>query len=222
MDSAVIFDVDGVLLDLTPAEEDGFFVPFARRYGLTGLSRNWDSYRTRNDEDIIGEILERHGLPLSDRDAVIADYLAVMAEGLRLQRFSPVEIAGARDLLASLSGTHGIGIATANLLGAARLRLAHAGLWPWVERLAFGAEGGGHKRETVARAIAATGLPRSRIVYIGDNLNDVAAGLDNGVNFIGFAEDSGRRARLAAAGALHTSGDHDTTRVLIARLLGAT
>jgi FMN phosphatase YigB (HAD superfamily) len=66
MDSAVIFDVDGVLLDLTPAEEERFFVPFARRYGLTGLSRDWDSYRTRNDEDIIAEILATNGLRRRD------------------------------------------------------------------------------------------------------------------------------------------------------------
>ena len=35
-DCAVIFDVDGVLLDLTRAEEDAFFLPFERRYGLNG------------------------------------------------------------------------------------------------------------------------------------------------------------------------------------------
>ena len=51
--AAVIFDVDGVLLDLTPPEEDAFFAPFARRHGLAGLSRDWDSYRVRNDEEII-------------------------------------------------------------------------------------------------------------------------------------------------------------------------
>ena len=219
MDSAVIFDVDGVLLDLTPAEEERFFVPFARRYGLTRLSRDWDSYRTRNDEDIIAEILATNGLPPSDRDGVIADYLEVMAEGLRARHFGPVEIPGARALLQSLHARHAIGIATANLLAAARLRLVHAGLWQWVEGYAFGAEGGGHKRETVARAIAATGLPRSRIVYIGDNLNDVVAGLENGVHFIGFAVDAARRNRLSAAGAEYTSGDHATTRDMIARLL---
>jgi phosphoglycolate phosphatase-like HAD superfamily hydrolase len=219
MDSAVIFDVDGVLLDLTPAEEEGFFVPFARRYGLTGLSRDWDSYRTRNDEDIIAEILEVNGLPPSDRGGVIADYLEVMASGLRERQFSPVQIPGARTLLQSLYGRHAIGIATANLLSAARLRLIHAGLWQWVEGHAFGAEGGGHKRETVARAIAAIGLPRSRIVYVGDNTNDVVAGLENDVHFIGFAVDAARRDRLSAAGAEYTSGDHATTRDMIARLL---
>jgi FMN phosphatase YigB (HAD superfamily) len=34
VDAAVIFDVDGVLLELTSAEEDAFFLPFEQRYGL--------------------------------------------------------------------------------------------------------------------------------------------------------------------------------------------
>ena len=47
--AAVIFDVDGVLLHLTPEEEDAFFRPFEDLHGLTGLSRDWNSYRIRND-----------------------------------------------------------------------------------------------------------------------------------------------------------------------------
>lgn len=217
--AAVIFDVDGVLLELTPAEEDLFFVPFARRYGLTGLSRDWDSYRTRNDEDIIAEILKTHGLPSDERPAVIRDYLGVLEDSLRTSAVTPVEIAGARRLLDGLAGVASRGIATANLLSAARLRLEAAGLWAQVAALPFGAEGGGHKRGTVARAIAATGLPKHRIVYIGDNLNDVDAGLSNGIHFIGFATEAARRERLRRAGAGHLSGDHATTLQLISRLL---
>lgn len=59
-DAAVIFDVDGVLLELASAEEDAFFVPFEQRYGLKGLSRDWNSYAVRNDENIIAEILASH------------------------------------------------------------------------------------------------------------------------------------------------------------------
>ncbi|MFN4143257.1 HAD family hydrolase [Aestuariivirga sp.] len=219
MDSAVIFDVDGVLLDLTPQEEDAFFIPFARRHGLTGLSRDWDSYRVRSDEHIVAEILERHGLPPEDRDGIFADYLALLSEGLGSGALQAMEIPGTRDLLASLPESR-LGIATANLLSAAKLRLASRNLWQPVSGLAFGAEGSGHKRETVARAIEATGLPRERIVYIGDNLNDVEAGLANGVHFIGFSLDAARRERLGAAGASHLSGDHVTTRRLIGDLLG--
>jgi len=218
MDSAVIFDVDGVLLDLTGAEEDAFFLTFERRYGLTGLSRDWDSYQVRNDEHIIAEILSRHGLPATERDAVIADYLAILSQGFASGALRAMAIPGAVQLLEDLGGSR-TGIATANLLSAAQLRLQAASLWQPVQGLAFGAEGSGHKRETVARAIAATGLPRNRIVYIGDNLNDVDAGLSNRVHFIGFSEDPARRERLGRAGAVHLAANHRETRGIIAGLL---
>ena len=72
----------------------------------------------------------------------------------------------------------------------------------------------------MARAIAATGLPKERIVYIGDNLNDVDAGLSNGVHFIGFSRDAERRQKLKAAGAEHLSGNHQMTLERILHLLG--
>lgn len=219
MDSAVIFDVDGVLLDLTAAEEDALFLAFQRLHGLTGLSRDWDSYLVRNDEHIIAEILARHGLPPAERDRVAAVYLAILSEGLSSGALRAVEIPGARHLLHGLGASSRLGIATANLLPAARLRLQSLALWKPVSGLAFGAEGSGHKRETVARAIAASGLPKTRIVYVGDNLNDVDAGLSNGVHVIGFAEDAARRGRLAAAGARHVAGDHRDTLRLIRALL---
>jgi HAD superfamily hydrolase (TIGR01549 family) len=219
MDRAVIFDVDGVLLDLTAPEESAFFLAFERLHGITGLSPDWDSYRVRNDEHIIAEILERHGLPASAKQAIVAEYLSILSEGLASGALRAVALPGARDLLDALAGLQR-GIATANLLAAARLRLQFAGLWEPVSHRAFGAEGSGHKRETVARAIAATGLAKDRIVYIGDNLNDVDAGLTNGVHFIGFAQDAARRERLAAAGARHLSGDHGTTMGLVQQLLG--
>lgn len=219
MDSAVILDVDGVLLELTAAEEDAFFRAFEDLHGITGLSRDWDSYLVRNDEHIIAEILARHGLPASGGDAIVETYLALLGDGLHSAALKAVDIPGARDLLRSLSGRR-LGIATANLLSAAKLRLEAAAMWAPVASLAYGAEGSGHKRETVARAIAATGLPRDRIVYIGDNLNDVEAGLANGVHFIGFAQDAARRDRLATAGARQVAGDHRTTLALIGQLLG--
>jgi FMN phosphatase YigB (HAD superfamily) len=79
MNAAVIFDVDGVLLELTSAEEDAFFAPFAQRYGLENLSRDWNSYAIRNDENIIAEIpcgamvCQSTSTPKS-----VADYLDVL------------------------------------------------------------------------------------------------------------------------------------------------
>jgi beta-phosphoglucomutase-like phosphatase (HAD superfamily) len=219
LNSAVIFDVDGVLLDLTPAEEDAFFLPFERRYGLTGLSRDWDSYAIRNDVNIVGEILARNNLAASERDAILGGYVEVLGRGIHDGSLTPVIIPGARQLLEALSARAKLGIATASIVAAARLRLAAAGLWNAIARHPFGADGGGHKRAIVARAIASTGLPKHRIIYVGDNRNDVEAGLTNGVHFIGFSLDAARRQVLAAAGARLTSADHRETLRLIRQIL---
>jgi HAD superfamily hydrolase (TIGR01549 family) len=217
--AAVIFDVDGVLLELTRAEEDAFFVPFERRYGLKDISRDWNSYPIRNDENIIAEILSHHGLPVHENAAVVAEYLEVLKLQLADGTIETVVIPGALELLQNLRGSLEIGIATANLLGAAELRLKDAGLWHHVSAHPHGADGGGHKREILARAIAATGLAKNRIVYIGDNLNDVEAGLANGVHFIGFSADPSRLAELRRAGARHTSNNHLDSFRLIGHLL---
>lgn len=225
-DAAVIFDVDGVLLHLTPPEEDAFFHPFLELHGLTGLSRDWDSYRIRNDHDIMAEMLERHfhRPPTADEmDRLTRSYLSHLGAGLAGGELTAVEIPGARELLSALRADGiTIGIATANLVDAARLRLQSAGLWDFVAALPFGADGGGAKTEILSRAIAASGLARHRIVYIGDNLNDVDAGLRNEVHFIGFAREQHRRDRLAQAGAATVCGDHDTSYQLIAGMLGRT
>lgn len=218
-EAAVIFDVDGVLLELTRAEEDLFFVPFERRYGLKGLSRDWNSYRIRNDEKIIAEIFETHALPPAEMQQVIAEYLQLLAEGIAGGGIACPSVPGAYQLLQSLAPHARLAIATANLREAARLRLQAAGLWPHVADHAFGADGSGHKSETVGRAIADLKLPRHNIIYVGDNLNDLEAANTNGVAFIGFSTDVTRRAALAKAGARHIAGNHAETLALLRRLL---
>lgn len=213
-DSAVIFDVDGVLLDLTGPEEDAFFWPFAELHGLTGLSRDWDGYRIRNDEDIIHEILESHfgRAPTSaERRVVIDAYLGHLNDNLARKSLRPEAIPGAAALLDSLDGKAWLGIATANLLEAAAARLAATGLWDRLKDHGFGANGGGAKRQILARAITSLGLPRERIIFIGDNLNDVEAGLSQKVHFIGFSVDPAKTRRLAAAGAERICNHHQDT-----------
>ena len=223
--AAVIFDVDGPLLELTAPEEDAFFVPFERLYGLTGLSRDWDSYQVRNDEDIIAEILERHlGAPAPHREVqrVVDLYGEVLEDGFASGRLKATTVPGADYLLARLGSLPelALGMATANLRRAAEIRLAAAGLWDSVRHHPGAADGGGAKRDVLARVIAGLGLVPDRIVFIGDNLNDLDAGQANGTHFIGFHREEARRERLSAHGATHVSGDHDATFRLIGQILG--
>jgi HAD superfamily hydrolase (TIGR01549 family) len=215
VDHAIIFDVDGVLLDLTHAEEELFFTALSKYVPTQHLSRDWNSYKIRNDEDIIAEILEHHAMPENLKQEVIDHYIEV----LRSATLQPTVIAGAYELLQACTAHYRLGIATANLRAAAALRLQRVGLWQPVQNFAFGADGGGHKTDILGRALEALQLPRSHVIYIGDNLNDVAAGLHHGVRFIGFAADEKQRWRLQQAGAQHVCGNHLETMALISTLL---
>lgn len=218
---AVIFDVDGVLLDLSEAEEDVFFAAFAPWGDPASLPRDWNSYRIRNDDNIVDEIMERWRIPPREKPGLVSAYHRMLEEKLSSGSLRCPVIAGAEDLLSAQAGESRLGIATANFREAARLRLGKAGLWHHVAGLACGADGGGHKHEILARAIAASGLAPSRIVYIGDNLNDVEAGIRNAVHFIGFSTSPERRASLTAAGATRCTGSHDETLVLVRSALSA-
>ena len=63
-------------------------------------------------------------------------------------------------------------------------------------------------------------MARHRIVYVGDNLTDVDAGLVNGVHFIDFATDPRRQERLLSAGAPLVAGNHRQTLQYIRNHLG--
>ena len=129
----------------------------------------------------------------------------------QFEALQTVEIEGAKQLLESLHNTATLGIATANLKAAAMLRLQQAGLWSFVSNHAEGADGGGHKSEILARLLHRIELPQSRIILIGDNINDVEAGINNAVHFIGFSTDANRRDTLKANGAKLVSANHSET-----------
>ena len=220
MNSAIIFDVDGVLLELTHEEEELFFVPFAKRLDATRLSRDWNSYKIRNDEEIIREIVLSHGLPQQEAATITREYLSGLEQALQKDlRSSPIE--GAAKLLNTFAHHARLGIATANFRRAAELRLRQAKMWEPVSALAYGAEGGGHKSAILSRAIAASGLQRKNIIFIGDNVSDVVAGLENQVHFIGFSTSAQRLSQLREAGAPHLSNTHEVTEKIVRQLLNA-
>ena len=220
MQAAVIFDVDGVLLELTSAEEEIFFDALAAFVPAHELSREWNSYCIRNDEDIITEILKRYNRPAALKHKVIERYIADLQSGLADRSLKSPVIPGADKLLQFLAPHVTLGIATANLCQAAALRLANAGLWQHVKDHAVGADGGGHKHHILARLLSILSFPRDRIVYVGDNINDVIAGRENGLRFIGFSTDPQRLKTLADQGADMISPSHRTTLDMIRQILG--
>ena len=212
---AIIFDVDGVLLELTPAEEELFFMPFASRCDASKLSRDWNSYRIRNDEEIVAEIVERLGLPEAEKQNIQTEYLSLLREQLAKKLTSSSPIKDANATLNACGNVAKLGIATANFREAAKLRLENAELWHHVSGHAFGADGGGHKHEILGRALQSIDLPKSNIIYVGDNINDVEAGLMSGVRFIGFSENADRLKTLQTHGAQFLAQNHKQTMIII-------
>jgi len=220
MNFAIIFDVDGVLLELTRQEEELFFHPFAKRIDATRLSRDWNSYKIRNDEEIVKEIVMRYRLAPQDAETITQEYLTGLEQALQ-NDLKSTPIKGALQLLNTFAVHARLGIATANLRKAAEMRLRQANMWEPVSQLALGAEGGGHKSAILSRAIAASGLARKNIIFIGDNVSDVVAGLENQVQFVGFSTSAQRLVQLRAAGAQILCAAHDETEKRVRQLLNA-
>ena len=228
---AVIFDIDGVLLHLTRQEETRFFDAFRQvaKVSETHINPDWNSYRVRNDVAIAGELLERqlgreptHAEIRSVLDHYITSIEASLATGELVT--SVIDGAGALlDLLGADTRLQ-LGLATANIEGAAVARLKHAGLWRGFTACGY-AEAGGPKSEVLRAAIATlrdrdgNPVPSDRVVFLGDQLGDLAAARDNRVHFIGVSTKPEQREVLKSNGAEIVIANHDTTAGIISDLL---
>ncbi|MGI9480925.1 MAG: HAD family hydrolase [Hyphomicrobiales bacterium] len=228
---AVIFDIDGVLLYLTEAEEDMFFRALEDVHGITGASRDWNSYRVRNDVEIIEELIEkkfeRQPEPGEIRQ-VMDRYGALLEIAIRSGSVEVKSIPGITPVLTELGWQNGVklGVATANLKVAADIRLKAAGLKEWFAIGGY-ADARGPKAEILAQVIKharddqGNPIPPERTVFLGDNPNDVEAGRRNGCRFIGFAADNHQYEVLRGAGAETIITSHNDTLAAISHALSA-
>lgn len=227
---AVIFDVDGVILHLTPPEEAAYFKALELVFGIVDASPDWDSYRARNDVEIVEELIETR----LDRPAEPADilaftdkYISLVDVGIRTGEIEVLEIDGIRDVLMALTRADNLvmGLATANLMGMAKMRLRHVGLSDFFKVGGF-AEARGPKRQILQKTIAGLSdergvtIPKDRVVFLGDNVGDVDAGLSNGCGLIAFSQEHGKHQKLRDAGAQHIISSHAETVPMIEKLLG--
>ena len=214
---AVVFDIDGTLLEHSPAADETYLEAFDLAFGINALSDDWDGYAAINDVGIAREILGRHfGRDCTDAElrCVLDGYASALGRRLSDGAIERRSIAGARSALDMLSRRAGVclGLATANLREVAELILASAGLWHFF-RCGGYAEDGSDKTAILGAAIARcqtvldTRLTPGDVVFIGDHPSDFRAARDHGTHFVGMGYHPECRARLRVAGADWIVGD---------------
>jgi phosphoglycolate phosphatase-like HAD superfamily hydrolase len=189
MKKIIIFDIDGTLIT-DRLESAAYVKAWEKSFGITGVSDDWGSYPSPNDEGIAQYILQRH----FGRPAVPAEIKKYMdAYSALLMDIEPEFIPGAAAMLELLSSKRGtvLALATGNWERTAKIRLEKAALWRYFRCGAY-AEQGTDKTHILQKA-----LERCRqswpdikgngsFVYIGDQCADARAAEVHSIPFIGI------------------------------------
>ena len=193
--SAVVFDVDGTLLD----SADGIVAGFAHALRSVGVVPP-DDATLRSD---LGPPLDTQLTALGLGPELVAEaMLAYRSYYLREGRFLAAPYPGIREVLRDLGGRLPLGTATAKRTDAALAILQAHDLVT-----AFSVVNGiDDTRTTKAQTIAATldllGRPDPRsVVMVGDRHSDITGAQACGVRTVGVLWGYGSRAELTGAGA---------------------
>lgn len=180
---AVLFDIDGTLVQTGGAGQLAFAATFADEFGIPEISAAV-GFAGRSDRAIAMELLEVHGLPTTDENwrRFRTAYLARLPDALR--RKQGRVLPGVAELLDSLEElpNSAVGLLTGNVHEGARAKLDFYGLG---RRFAFGGFGDetNHRAEIAAIALAEAsrhvagrrGSPTllSGAMVIGDTIHDI-------------------------------------------------
>jgi pyrophosphatase PpaX len=201
---AVLFDLDGTLIDTIPL----IFASYRHtlEVHLPGYHPGRDAIVARLGRSL-DTILRDFA---SEAGAVDPDALSqVMKQTYRsFQRANLARLVrpyeGMREVLKALR-EHGIrlGVVTSKVEWAARMGLDHYGLGEFFEIEVFHDDTRRHKPdpEPLLFAVRKGGLEEARTAYVGDSVNDMAAGRAAGMQTIGALWGPSPREALLAAGA---------------------
>ena len=185
---ALLFDLDGVLVDSTPAVERGW--------------TNWALQRGFNPEEVVSRAHGRPSLPNSDHEAENREVERREIEDLE----GVVAAPGAQSLLKSLPPERWT-IVTSCTRALAEVRIRAAGL-PVPEKFITSTDiqNGKPHPEPYLKGAALLGVPASDCVVVEDAPAGVRSGKASGARVIGLLPISSRR-ELADAGASWTVKD---------------
>lgn len=201
-----LFDIDGTILLTGGAGRVAINEIFARHHDVDDAMAGV-SAAGKTDAIIFDEIFQRRlGRPATsaDIDALLADYVPELEAAIAASpRFNIMP--HVFETLAWLEQRDevSLGIATGNVLGGAKAKLAHIDVW---HRFAFGGYGDDAEDRAglVARAIergrehVGERVPPDRIVVVGDTPRDVSAARACGVVVLAVATGSCSHEELLA------------------------
>ncbi|BCS93574.1 HAD family hydrolase [Metallosphaera javensis (ex Sakai et al. 2022)] len=171
---AVIFDIDGTLLENSRAHKLAFSTLF-KRYGIDKHKYNNLITHGMTDRGIVYEVFRISGFQKSEQEL---DLLVKELSDIFMEFFEPSDVAmlpGVADLLKELSNKAILGIGTGNCKKIALARLAAADLHSYFK---FGSFGDNFLRREEMLQEALSLIPRSEnldIFVIGDTPKDIDA-----------------------------------------------
>lgn len=190
---AIVFDIDGTLIDSFEADAEIFIAVVKRVLGIAEIDSDWSSYRHVTDQGVLRQIMKVNGI-----DPVPALFEATrreFAEALRqhIEEHGPFrEVPGAIDFVSRLiaSSERYVAYATGAWRESALIKLESAG-FP-VDGVVISTSSDFEDRVSIMKA-AISGAPSEieKITYYGDGAWDRAAVRELGWNFVAVGEALG-------------------------------
>lgn len=188
---AVIFDIDGTLVESSGFEDDLYIAAVRDVLGDVCIRKAWNTYRHVTDTGILRQIMEENRTRGKDR--IRGEHRTRGEQSIRevRSRFGDMVSqylrnggecdpkAGATELIEALRAVpdFAVGFATGGWGHTARMKLEHAGLNP--EHAVLASSDDGHERTAITQkcldTLDAMGNSFQRIVYVGDAEWDVQA-----------------------------------------------
>jgi phosphoglycolate phosphatase-like HAD superfamily hydrolase len=215
----LLWDIDGTLITSAGAGIRALRPPLLELFGVPTDLADID-FAGRTDRVIFRQIFARHGIPDTEDNFLryLDGYLARLPA--ELHHPGAVVLPGVSSLLETAAARPDItqALLTGNVRRAARVKLAHHGLWEFFPFGAFADDSelrndlGPH---ALRRAREHTGVtfPADRVWIIGDTPHDIACGRAIGANTLAVATGGHSVAALSAhqpTAILSDLGDTDT------------
>jgi len=186
---AVIFDIDGTLVESSGFEDDLCVAAVRDVLGDVCIRKAWNTYRHVTDTGILRQIMEEDRIRGEDRIWEVRSRFGERVSQYFRDGGNCDPTIGAIDLIVELRAAPGfaVGFATGGWGHTAHMKLEHAGFNP--DQSVLASSDDGHERTVIMRkcldALNAKGNSFQRNVYVGDAEWDVQATRELGWHFIG-------------------------------------